>query len=61
MKLPLPVYARKTDSGVAIFRDPDASNLFCHFQRRNHAIVPDRRFKYVTLNCYRWRLVWLPA
>lgn len=21
---------------------------------------PDRRNKYITLNCYRWRIIWLP-
>lgn len=56
----LPVYALKTPEGVRIFRDPGMRKHFCTFSPENHARVPDRRNKYVTLNCYRWRLVWLP-
>lgn len=55
----LPVYAEKSPEGVRIFRDEARTKPFCTFDRANHARVPDRRDKYVMLNCYRWRLVWL--
>jgi len=55
----LTVYARKIPEGVAIFRDAAAQTAFCTFTHANHHKVPDRRNKWVTLNCYRWRLVWL--
>lgn len=25
-----------------------------------HKALPDRRYRYITLNCYRYRLLWLP-
>lgn len=28
--------------------------------RRGYCRIPDRRFKYVMLNCYRYRVEWLP-
>lgn len=58
----LPIYLRKVHHNlgfdVMAYREPEAVKPVAHWQwyaeRR-----PDRRFKTVTLNCYRWRIVWL--
>ena len=55
----LTVYAEKCREGVRIYRDAAKASHFCIIGHSNHAKVPDRRNKWVTLNCYRWRLVWL--
>ena len=43
---------------VVAYRDPACTRRAArwpwHFRR------PDRRNRYVTFNCYRWRAVWLP-
>ena len=44
---------------VVIYRDKAARLPFVRYEwhagRR-----PDRRFRFITLNCYRWNLKWLP-
>lgn len=58
---PLTVYAQKLPSGdVSIYRDKERTNGFCTIQKWR-ASCPTRRNKWITLNCYRWRLEWLPA
>lgn len=52
------VYAEKTPVSVQIYRDAAKTVPFCRFTR-GHGKVPDRRNRYVTLNCYKWQLVWL--
>jgi len=56
---PLTVYAQKTPGGVAIFRDAAATVSFCHYSLETHRRLPDRRNKWLMLNCYRWRVQWL--
>lgn len=57
--MPITVYARKLPSGgVAIYRNKDATNQFCQFASYM-TNKPTRRNKWVTLNCYRWRLEWI--
>lgn len=44
---------------VVLYRDPSATvpvARFAPFRTR-----PDRRSRYVRINCYRWNLVWLEA
>lgn len=55
----LTVYAEECSEGVRIYRDAAKASHFCTFSRSNHAKVPDKRNKWVTLNCYRWRLAWI--
>ena len=43
---------------VQIYRDPEATLPFARFPW-HFSNCPDRRYKEVTLNCYRWRLCWL--
>lgn len=42
---------------VAYYRDAEARQLACI---NPWPSKPDRRFKYVMLNCYRWKAYWLP-
>lgn len=55
----LVVYARKTREGVQIYRDKGHASHFCTFTHANHTKVPDRRNKWITLNCFRYRLQWI--
>lgn len=56
----LPMYARKNPDGtVDIYRDQAATKHFCTFAA-HLSNKPTRRNQYITLNCYRWALVWLP-
>lgn len=43
---------------VQIYRDAECTERFARYPW--HWKRPDRRNRYVTLNCFRWRLVWLP-
>lgn len=45
---------------VVLYRNPEATDLHTRFGW-HVASKPDRRNKYVTINCYRWKLEWLPA
>ena len=62
------VYARKEPSkdgsrgrsDVQIYRDAACTTPFARFSWWC-SNKPDRRFKRVTLNCYRWLIHWLPA
>lgn len=54
------VYAvRQFNGDVHIYRDKDRQNHFCTFTR-DRASKPTRRNRWINLNCYRWRLEWLP-
>lgn len=60
MKTPLTLYARRTKGGsVDIFRDSAATNQFCSFDM-HRSDRPRHGRKWITLNCYRWKLEWLP-
>lgn len=64
------VYARKeptTDSlvdpseqrmDVQIYKDKEATRKFARFPWY-YSSKPTKRNKYVTLNCYKWRLQWI--
>lgn len=58
----LPLYLRKeTRNGTPVtvyYRDPDARIVAAINPWPSR---PTRRNRYVTLNCYRWRAVWLPS
>jgi hypothetical protein len=52
------LYAKKAENGaVDIFKSPNGE-LYATFPSW-HSGKPDKRFKYLTLNCYRWRLEWI--
>lgn len=57
----LPLYLRKeTDRGqpvVVYYRDPAATVRACINPWPSR---PTRRNRYVTMNCWSWRAVWLP-
>jgi hypothetical protein len=61
----LTVYARKALTGdkrrygVAVYRDAAATDLFVRFDW-HRSDRPNKRRRWLMLNCYRWRLVWLP-
>jgi hypothetical protein len=48
----------KKQYNVEIFRDREGKNQFCTFLFDKRS-KPTKKNKYVTLNCYCWRLVWL--
>jgi hypothetical protein len=59
MSPPLTIYAEKTPlGGVNIFRDKEKTSFFCSWGswKKNK---PTRRNKWLTLDCYKWRLEWL--
>jgi hypothetical protein len=43
---------------VAIYKDPGATKPVARFAP--HMTRPDRRNRFVNLNCHRWQLVWMP-
>jgi hypothetical protein len=56
----LALYARRTKGGpVHIFRDSECTNHFASFEL-HHPQRPRHGRKWLTLNCYRWKLEWLP-
>jgi hypothetical protein len=44
---------------VVAYRDPEAADQVCRWPWW-HTAKPTRRNKWVDLNCYRWRVEWLP-
>lgn len=48
---------QKQKDGSVIAYD-DKGNQKCHWAWW-HSSKPDRRFKYVMYNCYKWAVVWL--
>lgn len=54
---PAPLLKRQRD--VVIYRDAAATIRAGRFMWASRD-KPDRRHRWLTLNCYRWRLVWLP-
>ena len=50
------VYAEKTNDGDVIItrENGEPFAIFRWFD----SWKPDRRNKYITLNCYKWRLIW---
>jgi hypothetical protein len=48
----------KKQNNVEIFRDEECKIPFCTFLYDSKS-KPTKRNKYITLNCYRWCLVWL--
>jgi hypothetical protein len=57
---PLTLYAQKTPSGdVRLFRR-DGSIMVTSWSQYQSG-CPTHRNKWVTVNCYRWRLMWLPG
>jgi len=63
MKTPrryLVVFARRTKGGpVRIFHDSGCTSLFAVFDL-HHPQRPRHGRKWITLNCYRYKLEWLP-
>lgn len=55
MKL-LEVTAKKTGDTVTIWRAN--GEVFCKYPR-HYSGCPDYRHRYITLNCYRWRIRWI--
>jgi hypothetical protein len=53
----LTVYAREGCGGVNFYRDKEATQFIGNMP--SHYCKLDKRNKYVTLNCYRYNLVWL--
>jgi hypothetical protein len=50
---------RNADASVSIYRDAQRAALFVRIDKHNSA-RPRRGQKRITLNCYRWKLEWLP-
>jgi hypothetical protein len=42
---------------TVLYRDADYMDVYCRWEWWKHP--PDRRSKTVSLNCYRWILVWV--
>lgn len=53
----LPTGAKRFD--VVAYADPEATQHKARWPW-HYRSKPDRRFRRVMLNCYRWRVVWLP-
>ena len=52
----LTVHCRKhPDGSVTVYRDSNLTEKVCTYDRWN-SMRPDYRHKYLTLNCYRWRI-----
>ena len=53
----LTLYAKKLDGGSVTLQDENGI-IKCEFQKY-HSSKPTKRNKYITYNCYRYKLVWL--
>lgn len=54
------LYARRTKGGpVELFSNPDGSALFAIYDL-HHPQRPRHGRQWVTINCKRWKLEWLP-
>ena len=51
--------ATKLPNGAVRITNPDGAVKLTI--PADHSSKPDRRYKYITLNCYRWRLEWAQA
>ena len=47
----------KQQQDVVIYSDRKCRQFYCRIPW-HYSTRPTRRNKYITLNCYRWRLVW---
>jgi|GEM_PF-1709284 len=43
---------------VVLYDDEACSKLYARYGWYQES-RPDRRFRWVTLNCYRWRIIWV--
>jgi hypothetical protein len=50
----------KRNQDVVIYRDPACTELFARWPWR-YGNKPDRRYTTVTLNCYKWQVIWCPS
>jgi len=57
MRLLTVTAVKNIDGSVSIYREN--GDLFVMFDKY-HPGKPDRRFKYISLNCYKWALNWEP-
>lgn len=48
----------KGKQDVQIYRDRECKTPFVRFLWWQKS-KPDRRYRYITLNCYKWRLRWI--
>ena len=48
----------KQQRDAVIYRDRQCRQFFCRIPW-HYSTRPTRRNKYITLNCYRWRLIWV--
>ena len=61
----LTVYCRKVENtpprsfSVEVYRDKEMTRKFVDFAWWQTS-RPDKRNKFITLNCYKWRIEWLP-
>ena len=54
------LYARRTIHGpTSIYADKEATKIYCYYANE-HPQRPRYGRKWVTLDCYRWKLEWLP-
>lgn len=51
-------YARKLDKNSCAIYDENMQHL-CTFHKYYCSKIPDKRYKYITLNCFVYRLQWL--
>lgn len=58
----LPLYLKKVPHNlgfdVLAYKEPECIRPVAHWCV-GQSNRPDRRFKYIMFNCYRWRAVWL--
>jgi hypothetical protein len=54
------LYARRQIHGpTSLYTDKEATKLFCYFAN-HHPKRPRHGTKNIWLDCFRWRLEWLP-
>jgi hypothetical protein len=54
----LPVYARRVEGRVVLFRDALCTEIRLRYQAYKG---PRRNTKTVILNCFRWEVIWIPT
>jgi len=56
----LKMYGGKSNGvyDVVVYKDKQCSNVFARIPW-HYTSKPTRRNKYITLNCYKWRLEWV--
>lgn len=50
---------KELNGDVTIYNDFEGKSVYCKINNYLKSSIPTKRNKYITLDCYRWSLVWI--